>query len=366
MDEKYVLSPRALQRNPYLLAQAIKNLGKRIGFTDVRIARPDTDHASTLLKRWQSLDNAGDMHYLQRHGLKRGNIHTITPNALSIISVSLNYLSTPIDVARAELDNDAPYLSVYARGRDYHKILRKMLAQFAKGIETLTEQTLTSRAFVDTAPVLDKAYAEQAGIGWVGKHTNILDRYHGSFYFLGELAINLKLPTDHATKPHCGNCTKCLDVCPTQAITAPYQLDAKRCISYLTIEHKGIIDDTLKPLIGNRIYGCDDCQLLCPWNKYSQPSKHTAFLKKSMGNDTHYATLFTWDENTFLRKTEGTPMRRIGHTSWQRNLAIGMGNCTQKKIVHENIQLLKANRNSHETVKNAVQWAITRLAQSKN
>lgn len=352
-------SARLLALNPRQLAGEIKQLGKSLGFTDVRIAHPETARAATLLKRWQDLDNAGDMQYLQRHGMKRGHIHTITPQAFSVISVSLNYLPVAVDDARQSLDIDAPYISVYARGRDYHKVMRKLLAQFAKGIETLMEKKLQTRAFVDTAPVLDKAYAEQAGIGWVGKHTNILDHHHGSFYFLGELAVNLKLPPDHAIKPRCGSCTACLDVCPTQAIIAPYQLDATRCISYLTIEHDGIIPDEFKPLIGNRIYGCDDCQLFCPWNRYAKLSENTDFFSKISLKSPDYDKLFAWDEQTFLHQTEGNPIRRIGHAKWQRNLAIGMGNSKNKDKYY---QILKESYSTHTGAQDAINWALSRLS----
>ncbi len=349
---------RLLALNPQQLANDIKRLGKDLGFTQVRIAHPDTPRAAMHFKRWQALNNAGDMHYLQRHGLKRGHIHTITPQAFSIISVSLNYLPLPVAEACEALDNNQPYISVYARGRDYHKVMRKLLAKFAKAIENLLEKRLKTRAFVDTAPVLDKAYAEQSGLGWVGKHTNILDRQHGSFYFLGELAVNLKLPPDHPVTPRCGSCTSCLDVCPTQAITAPYQLDAKRCISYLTIEHDGIIADEFKPLIGNRIYGCDDCQLFCPWNRYAKLSEKVDFYASKRLENPDFSTLFAFDEHTFLRHFEGSPIRRIGHARWQRNLAIGMGNSTDKEKYY---QLLKQNRHPHPAVQDAVKWALSKL-----
>lgn len=357
MNTKTPPNPRLLALNPSQLVREIKNLGKDIGFTEVRIAHPDTQRQAALLKRWQDLDNAGEMTYLQRHGLKRGNISTITPQALSIISVSLNYLPTDVKAARQALDNGEPYISVYARGRDYHKVMRKLLAKFAKAIEQLVAKRLQTRAFVDTAPVLDKAYAEQSGLGWVGKHTNILDSKHGSFYFLGELAVNLKLPADHAIKSHCASCTACLDFCPTDAIVAPYQLDVQRCISYLTIEYDGIIPDELKAQMGNRIYGCDDCQLFCPWNRYAKISKNSDFFVKKSLESPDYGELFAWDEQTFLRLTEGSPIRRIGHARWQRNLAIGMGNSKEKEKYN---QILNSSQSTHPSVQDAVAWALSR------
>lgn len=355
---------RLLRLNPHYLADTIKQIGQEIGFTDVRITHPNIDRAASLLKRWQTLDNAGEMHYLQRHGLKRGNVRRIEPDCISLISVSLNYLPTSVDTAQSELDTPQPYLSVYARNRDYHKIMRKLLKRYAKRIEQLVGDTLKTRAFVDTAPVLDKAYAEQSGLGWVGKHTNILDRHHGSFYFLGELAVSLKLPADHAVRPRCGSCTACIDVCPTQAITAPYQLDAEKCISYLTIEYDGIIADDLKTAMGNRIYGCDDCQLFCPWNRHAKTTPLADFHQRDCFDHPDYLTLFTWDATTFLQKTEGSPIRRIGHHRWQRNLAIAIGNTLRSNQLNENDKTaltaaLSDNQNPHHAVKDAVRWALS-------
>lgn len=353
---------RLLATNPSALARQIKQLGKTIGFTDVRIAHPDITRAATLLKRWQALSNHGQMHYLQRHGLKRGVIQTITPDCLSLISVSLNYLPADIKTLKAQLAADNVYISAYARHRDYHKVMRKMLKQFAKAIEDLLDKPLSSRVFVDTAPVLEKAYAEQSGLGWVGKHTNILDRHHGSFYFLGELAVNIKLPKDNPVTPRCGSCTACIDVCPTQAIVAPYQLDATRCISYLTIEYDGIIPHHLKLAIGNRIYGCDDCQLFCPWNRYAKMAEKEDFYCREVFQNSDYLDLFSWDEATFLRHTEGSPIRRIGHGRWQRNLAIAIGNSVINQNNKEIIQTLKNNQTPHVGCQDAIAWSVKRLS----
>lgn len=354
--------PRLLALNPTALVAEIKALGKAIGFTDVRIAYPDASRAAVLLKRWQDLDNHGEMHYLQRHGLKRGFIRSIQPDCLSIISVSLNYLPEDIADVKQQLQSGEPYLSVYARHRDYHKLMRKMLKALAKAIEDLLDKPLNGRAFVDTAPVLDKAYAEQSGIGWVGKHTNILDRHKGSFYFLGELAINIKLPKDSPVTPRCGSCSACIDVCPTQAITAPYQLDATKCISYLTIEHDGIIDDKLKEQMGNRIYGCDDCQLFCPWNRYAKITEKTDFHTRKVFQNADYLSLFSWDKEIFLSQTEGSPIRRIGYGRWQRNLAIAIGNTYKNQKNKEILTLLKNNQNSHLGCQDAVKWSIKLLS----
>lgn len=358
--------------NPNLLVSEIKAIGKQLGFTEVGIAELDTGRAATLLKRWQALNNHGDMHYLQRHGMKRGHIRSVAPQAVSVISVSLNYLNASIAASTAQLDDtSAPYLSLYARNRDYHKVMRGMLKNFAKAIEELTDKDLHYRAIVDTAPVLDKSYAEQSGLGWVGKHSNILDSQHGSFYFLGELAVSLKLPADHAVKPRCGSCTACMAACPTQAIVAPYQLDVKRCISYLTIEHHGIIDDEFKPLIGNRIYGCDDCQLLCPWNRHAQMTPLPDFHSRDCFANPDYVELFAWSESEFLKNTQGSPIRRIGYARWQRNLAIGIGNalnndsiCAQQR--HDYRQALLTCTLSNPEVRDAVNWALRQYEKSRN
>lgn len=351
------------QLNPYLLAREIKKMGLTLGFTDVRITHPSVDRAEGFLRRWQQLNNEGDMHYLQRHGLKRGNIRRIQPDCMSLLSVSLNYLTTTVVQEKQALNNHQPYLSVYARNRDYHKVMRTLLKQYAKQIERLLERQLSTRAFVDTAPVLDKAYAEKSGLGWMGKHTNILDTTHGSFYFLGELALNIKLPADRAIKARCGSCRACIDVCPTQAIVAPYHLDAQRCLSYLTIEYDGVISDPFKKAMGNRIYGCDDCQLFCPWNRYAKITVLPDFHARDCFKTPDYLTLFQWDESTFLKQTEGSPIRRIGHNRWQRNLAIGIGNALRQPTLHSRDKAtlrmaLSTNHNPHYAVIDAIHWAL--------
>ncbi|MPV85537.1 tRNA epoxyqueuosine(34) reductase QueG [Ostreibacterium oceani] len=345
------------------LASKIKQLGQRLGFSDIRITLPDNARAATLFARWQALHNAGEMHYLVRHGQKRCHVKQLQPSALRVICVRLDYLSEPIAKTITQLDNDRPFVSLYAKNKDYHKLMRKRLVQFAKQIETIANQSINYRVFVDSAPVLEKPLAEQAGIGWMGKHTNLLHHQHGSFFFLGEIAINLPLPIDHAIKPRCGSCRACIDVCPTKAITAPYQLDAEKCISYLTIEHAGIIPDTLKAQIGNRIYGCDDCQLFCPWNRYAKQTEINGFADNNKRWQTDYLTLFGWDETTFLTTLQGSPIRRIGFDRWQRNLAIGMGNALRQHPDHPQksawVSALKNNTNPHPAVIDAIFWALT-------
>jgi len=352
------INPKLLFLNPPALARHIKSIGYELGFSRVRIAHPNIDSAAMMLKRWQQLDNAGEMDYMQRHGLKRGFIKSISPDCLSVISVALNYLSAEVNTAKSQLKTaHTPYISLYARNRDYHKILRKRLSRFADAIKSLLDHSMSSRAFVDSAPVLDKAYAEAAGIGWMGKHTNILNQSDGSFFFLGELAVNIKLPADSPVRPHCGSCRDCINCCPTEAIKAPYQLNVQKCISYLTIEYDGIIDDCLKEQMGNRIYGCDDCQLFCPWNRYAKVVPLPDFAPRPAFRQTDYATLLRWNEATFLQRTEGSPIRRIGHNRWQRNLAIAIGNSLRQQANDDLSQALAQNRNRHAGVKDAVEWA---------
>lgn len=341
------------------LSEQIKQLGKGLGFSDVKITTPDNQRGEMLFKRWAALNNEGSMHYMQRHGLKRANIQQVFPETISIITVTLNYLPEKNEAALTALNNTAkPYISRYALNRDYHKLMRKKLQQLSAAIEDLLGKSVVSRAFVDSAPLMDKAFAQKSGLGWVGKHTNILNANRGSYFFLGELAINQKLVTDHPTSAHCGSCHKCIDVCPTQAITAPYQLDAEKCISYLTIEHAGEIPQNLRKAIGNRIYGCDDCQLYCPWNKYAQLTQETDFLARQALDSQTYAELFGWDEATFLKNTEGNPIRRIGYNRWQRNLAIAIGNYLAEHKNPDLLDLLKANRNPDTIVQSHITWAI--------
>lgn len=341
------------------LSEKIKQLGKELGFSEVKITKPSNERAEMLFKRWMTLNNEGSMHYMQRHDLKRANIQQIFPDTVSIITVTLNYLPEENSDAIKALENKSkPYISRYALNRDYHKIMRKKLKQFAEIITPLFSETTSARAFVDTAPILEKAFAQKSGIGWVGKHTNILNAENGSFFFLGELAINQKLVTDHAITAHCGSCRTCIDVCPTKAIVAPYQLDAEKCISYLTIEHHGEIPVELRKPIGNRIYGCDDCQLYCPWNKHAKLATDKDFYPREVLDGKTYAELFAWDEATFLKNTEGSPIRRIGHASWQRNLAVAIGNYLRE---HDDPMLLKQLQQydgGNEIVQSHVDWAI--------
>ena len=264
------------------------------------------------------------MDYMQRHGSKRTQPEQLVYGTLRIISARMDYWPMQdFDIEQALANDQNGYVSRYALGRDYHKVLRKRLAQLA---DQIREQVPNSqyRVFVDSA--LEKAIAEKAGLGWIGKHTNLINKDAGSWFFLGEIYTNLPLPVDNPASAHCGSCQRCLDVCPTQAIIAPYQLDARRCISYLTIELKGTIPKSLRSALGNRIYGCDDCQAVCPWNKYAVPSREVDFLSRHNLDCSTLVELFAWTEAEFLQRTEGSAIRRIGYERWLRNIAVALGN----------------------------------------
>jgi epoxyqueuosine reductase len=249
----------------------------------------------------------------------------------------------------------AAYISRYALGRDYHKVLRNRLQKLANKIQTEIGD-FGYRAFVDSAPVLEKALAEKAGLGWIGKHSNLINNKAGSWFFLGEIYTDIPLPADQAAKAHCGDCVACLDVCPTQAIVAPYQVDARRCVSYLTIELHGSIPEPLRPLIGNRIYGCDDCQLVCPWNRFAQMSDESDFTPRHQLNTKQLLEVFAWDESTFLKKTEGSAIRRIGFQRWLRNIAVALGNAPQSQNIKE--KLIEKSNHPSMMVKEHILWAI--------
>ena len=291
----------------------------------------DLSSAEAGLKAWLAQGFHGTMHYMQRHGLRRARPADLLPGTLSVITARMDYLPphAPDDWQAVEWqrlqDPQQATVSAYARGRDYHKVLRTRLQSLADRLAAEVGPH-GARVFTDSAPVLEVELAVRSGLGWRGKHTLALQREGGSMFFLGEIYVDLALPPTPPTEAHCGRCTACIDVCPTQAIVAPYRLDARRCISYLTIEHEGAIPEALRPLLGNRIYGCDDCQLACPWNKYAQRSSLPDFDARAPLDGATLLQLWAWDEAEFLRRTEGSAIRRIGHARWQRNLAVGLGN----------------------------------------
>ncbi len=341
------------------LALQIKQWGQELGFQQVGITDTALPDAEAHLQNWLDKGFHGDMDYMQRHGLKRSRPDLLHPGTLRVISVRMDYQTEAATAMHQVLtEPTSAYISRYALGRDYHKLMRNRLQKLADKIqaEIGSMRPGSMRAFVDSAPVLEKALAEKAGLGWIGKHSNVINRKAGSWFFLGELFTDLPLPIDAQATAHCGDCRACLDICPTQAIIAPYQVDARRCVSYLTIELHGAIPETLRPLIGNRIYGCDDCQLICPWNRFTQFSNETDFHPRHRLNTRQLLEVFAWDEAEFLAKTEGSAIRRIGHQRWLRNIAVALGNAPASALIIEALKPMLAHES--ELVKEHVSWAL--------
>ncbi len=350
------------------LARAIKAWGRELGFADVRIADVDLAHAEEGLQAWLAAGHHGEMDYMASHGMKRARPAELVPGTVRAIVARMDYLPKDVGDWRAheaarQLDPGAAVESVYARGRDYHKVLRNRLAQLAERVKREIGE-YGYRAFTDSAPVMELPLAAKAGLGWRGKHTLLLSREAGSTFFIGEILVDLPLPVDEATSGHCGQCSSCIDKCPTQAILGPGRLDARRCISYLTIELKGSIPLELRPLIGNRIYGCDDCQLACPWNKFAQRAVLPDFDERNGLGESSLVELFAWEEEEFNRRTEGSPIRRIGHERWLRNLAVGLGNAAAGRAGDPIIVAALRARAAHpsELVREHVSWALERHA----
>lgn len=341
------------------LSQQIKDWGKALGFQQVGISHTDLQIAEQRLQAWLNKGYQGEMHYMAAHGLKRSRPALLQENTRSIISVRMDYLAEGLADSHITLDTpEQAFISRYALGRDYHKVLRNRLQKLADRIQEAIG-SFGYRAFVDSAPVLEKAIAEQAGLGWIGKHSNLINRQAGSWFFLGELYTDLDLPSDVSAINHCGSCQSCMDLCPTQAIVAPYQVDARLCISYLTIEFSGSIPEHLRPLMGNRIYGCDDCLLACPWNRFAHFSQESDFHPRHQLDNATLLKLFSWTEKEFLQNTEGSPIRRIGFNRWQRNIAIALGNGP----AHINsIQALEGRlAESDSLLAEHIHWALKQL-----
>ena len=342
------------------LAQSIKDWGRELGFQQVGISGLDLAEHESHLERWLAAGYHGEMEYMGAHGNKRSRPAELVPGTLRVVSLRMDYLPGDTQMAQRLAQPSKAYVSRYALGRDYHKLIRKRVQQLAERIQQVIGP-FGYRAFVDSAPVLEKAIAEQAGLGWIGKNTLVLNRKAGSYFFLGELFVDLPLPVDtpHASE-HCGRCTACLDICPTNAFVGPYQLDARRCISYLTIELKNAIPEELRPLIGNRVFGCDDCQIVCPWNRFARASGEGDFKPRHNLDNAELAELFLWDEEQFLSNTEGSPLRRAGYERWLRNLAVGLGNAPSTIPV---LEALKARQDyPSELVREHVQWALAQHA----
>ena len=318
--------------------------------------------AETRLMEWLAMGRHGDMDYMARHGAKRARPAELVPGTLRVIAVRMNYLPRARASGSVMREGDRAFISRYALGRDYHKILRRRLQLLADRIAHAVGQ-FRYRAFTDSAPVMEVELARKAGLGWRGKHTLALTRDAGSWFFLGELYTDLALPTDQPADDHCGTCEKCIQVCPTRAIVGPYQLDARRCISYLTIEHRGAIPDELRPAIGNRVYGCDDCQLVCPWNKFARASLEPDFAVRHGLDDVSLVELFGWSEAEFHERLLGSAIHRIGYERWLRNLAVGLGNAPSSPGVRA---ALEARRDHPSAlVREHVAWALARHQRKK-
>ena len=342
------------------LQSRIREWARELGFSGVGFAAPQLGEAERELMAWLAAGHHGEMDYMARHAAARANPTELLPGTLGIISVRLDYLPDASDAWANLAAPDRAYVSRYALGRDYHRLMRNRLQQLGERIAGAVDGC-RFRAFADSAPVMEVALARQAALGWRGKHTLLLER-SGSWFFLGELFVNLPFSADGSTSAHCGQCQACLEICPTRAIVAPYRLDARRCISYLTIEHAGPIPTELRPLLGNRIYGCDDCQLVCPWNRFAQISELPDFQPRHRLDSATLQELFAWSEAEFLHRLQGSPIRRIGHERWLRNIAVALGNA----LTHPNADTLAITaalraRADHPSalLREHLQWALS-------
>ena len=346
---------KTLAKNDDLISK-IEKWSHELGFQEIGFSDIDLSKAEIKLKEWIERKFHGEMYYMEKHGKKRSRPNLLLPGTLSIISVRMNYLSVSNNINKNTLDHPTKgYISRYALGRDYHKVLRKRLKKL--GMKISNEISSSGfRAFVDSAPVLEKPIAEKAGLGWIGKNTNLIDKHSGSFFFLGEIYTNILLPSDSSSKNHCGSCTACINVCPTGAIIEPYILDARKCISYLTIELKGTIPVQFRKQIGNRIYGCDDCQIFCPWNKFAKKTELRDFQSRFNFDSLDLVEAFLWSKDIWLKKTEGSAMRRIGYDQWLRNLAVALGNAEKNDRVIK--ALISRKKHNSEIVREHVEWAL--------
>ncbi|WP_295851615.1 tRNA epoxyqueuosine(34) reductase QueG [uncultured Xylophilus sp.] len=353
------------------IVSRIREWARELGFSQIGVAGVDLSAAEPGLQAWLAAGFHGSMHYMEAHGLRRARPAELVPGTVSVLTARMDYLPAGTEqgwrsVEFERLDRPAEgIVSLYARGRDYHKVLRSRLQKLADRIAAEVGP-FGHRVFTDSAPVLEAELAARSGQGWRGKHTLVLHREAGSMFFLGEIYLDLALPPSEPVTPHCGQCRACIDICPTQAIVAPGRLDARRCISYLTIEHDGSIPEALRPAIGNRIYGCDDCQLACPWNKFARPSTLADFAARPALVDQPLAVLFGWSEAEFLRRTEGGPIRRIGHERWLRNVAVALGNALARGEGGEAARAALQARADHPSalVREHVAWALAQTPTS--
>lgn len=344
------------------LANRIKRWGEELGFHQLGICDTQLENHEARLLAWLENKFHGSMAYMERHGTRRSRPGELIPGTVRVISARMNYLSEEATAAEELMKYpEKALISRYALGRDYHKVMRKRLQKLCGRIEQETGE-FGYRVFVDSAPVLEKALAQKAGLGWIGKHSNLLHRETGSWFFLGEIYTDLPLPTDQPLKNHCGDCVRCIEFCPTGAIVAPYQVDARKCISYLTIESRSSIPVELRPLMGNRIFGCDDCQAVCPWNRFAKHSEEPDFAPREGLDSDDLLQLFSWSEEEFLQRTKGSAIRRTGYTGWLRNIAVALGNAPYSiKIIRA---LQAASQHPSDLVREHVNWALDQLTKN--
>jgi epoxyqueuosine reductase len=345
------------------LVTKIKAWGKELNFQELGISNCDLNEAEAHLKAWLAKGFDAEMHYMHKHGLKRTRPALLVPNTISIISVRIAYYP-PTEAIRKRLDDpNQAIIANYALAEDYHDLIKSRLKELAEKIQTETG-AFGYRTFSDSAPVMERAIAEKAGLGWIGKNTCLISKHEGSYFLLGEIYTTLPLPEDEKATAHCGSCSACIDYCPTQAIVAPYQLDARRCISYWTIEHKGSIPEWMRHAMGNKIFGCDDCQVICPWNKYAAMPKEAAFMPRHGLDQLTLLEAFSWTKETFMEKTKNSPIRRPGYTGFIRNVAIALGNAPQDPVIVAALQ--NKQDDSDPIIQEHVRWALDKQLNSIN
>jgi len=337
------------------LALKIERWATELGFSGFGICDTDLSSHEATFQQWLDKGYHGGMDYMERHGMMRARPHELLPGTLRVISVRLDYMPPDALIVSTMQRPENGYISRYATGRDYHKMMRNRLKKLGQQIEQEVEG-LTARPFVDSAPVMERPLAEKSGLGWTGKHSLIINEKVGSFFFLGELLVNIPLPVSTPVKEQCGSCVACLTICPTQAIVEPYVVDSRRCLSYITIEKFGEIPLEFRETMGNRIYGCDDCQLICPWNKFTESSTEDDFRPRKDLHSPQLLELFSWSEESFLKRTEGSPIRRIGHERWLRNIAVALGNAPYDAEIM--LALNQKRGSASELVQEHIDWAI--------
>ena len=344
-------------RDHTAIIETIQAWARELGFQDIGFTGVNLHEHEAYLEKWLQAGYHGTMDWMDRHGSKRSRPSELVPGTCTVISCRMDYLPEAADAWEILENSEKGFVSRYALGRDYHKLIRSRLAKLAERIRDELACG-TFRAFVDSAPVLERAVAEQSGLGWIAKNTMLINESAGSYFFLGEIYTDIPfMPSDPKEEKHCGSCSACMVACPTDAFVAPFVLDARRCISYLTIEHKGSIDEALRPKMGNRIYGCDDCQLVCPWNKFATTSPEPDFAPREGLDQADLVTLFAWTEKEFEERLQGSPIRRIGHERWLRNIAVALGNA---ETTQEIVNALRSKQDiSSPLVKEHIAWALT-------